>query len=322
MKRKIGNILAALKLKQLALKPYFFFGNAGSALKAGVRRVIVPGLIRRRQKDGILAIDICNIHGLGAKLEWALEIMAYCEEMKLRPRFRFSYPGSEDYFADYFYIPNAREDERGIKFTRIKEMSELGLAKDYDKLLSIGYANQLIVKYLGIKEFILAEVDGFCRDHFGDKKILGIHYRSTDKAGEAPTVPYEKVKMNMEHYIDRYPETAAAFISTDDKNFSTFIQSRFQTCPLIFREDYFRSSDHSSVHHNQKLDKYEVNRDALINCLLLSRCHALIKTSSFLSDWSKLFNPSLPVVVLNKPYDQTLWFPASQIMKELLYSPV
>lgn len=248
--------------------------------------------------------------------------MAYCEEMNLRPRFRFSYPDSGDYFADYFDIRNAHEDERPAKFTRIREMAELGLGKDYDKTLNIGHANRLIGKYLKIKDFIVSEVDGFCKDHFGDNEVLGIHYRSTDKAGEAPSVPYEKVIANIEYYIDRYPATRAVFISTDDKNFSNFIQSRFDARPLIFREDYFRSSDNSSVHHNKKLDKYEVNRDALINCLLLSRCNALIKTSSFLSDWSKLFNPSLPVVLLNRPYDQTLWFPASQIVKELLYTPV
>jgi hypothetical protein len=322
LKKIIGKVLETLKLKQLILKPYFFIGNTGRSIRSGFRNQTIPGLIRKRQRSGFLAIDICTIHGLGSKLEWSLEIMAYCEEMNLAPRFRFSYPDSEDYFSDYFYIKGAEEDREEIKFTKIGTTTELGFGKDYGKLLTIDHADKLIRKYLGIKEFVIREVDDFCQSRFGEKKVLGLHYRSTDKIGEAPAVPYAMVKRNMVHYIENYPSTGAVFISTDDDHFKEYINREFSERPLIFREDYFRSDNDSSIHHNKKLDKFEVNKDALINCLLLSRCHALIKSSSFLSDWSKLFNPGMPVILLNQPYDHALWFPASQISREVLYQPV
>jgi hypothetical protein len=330
MTKIISKTLETVKLKRLALKLYFSVTNSARSLRSGARSLIVPRLIRKRQKDGILAIDICNIHGLGSKLEWSLEIMAYCEEKNLAPRIRFSYPDSTDYFSDYFFIKGSDEDNRGnssrdnrkIRFTKITTTTELGFGKDYGKTLTIDWANRLIGRYLGIKEFITREVDDFCSNRFQDKKVLGVHYRSTDKVGEAPAVPYEMVQRNIEHYIDKYPDTGAVFISTDNDHFREYIGKTFTKRPLIFREDYFRSDNAASVHHNKKLDKFEVNKDALINCLLMSRCHALLKTSSFLSDLSKLFNPRMPVVLLNQPYEHALWFPANQISKETLYPPV
>jgi hypothetical protein len=51
-----------------------------------------------------------------------------------------------------------------------------------------------------------------------------------------------------------------------------------------------------------------------VNSLLLSRCHVLMRTASFLSAWSSIFNPALPVVMLNRPIDGKLWFPDREIL--------
>jgi hypothetical protein len=63
-------------------------------------------------------------------------------------------------------------------------------------------------------------------------------------------------------------------------------------------------------------------RDAIVNCLILSRCEALLKTASILSAWSKLFNPRLPVVMLNRPPDEHLWFPERVLVGENLFEPL
>jgi hypothetical protein len=54
---------------------------------------------------------------------------------------------------------------------------------------------------------------------------------------------------------------------------------------------------------------YRKGEEALINCLLLSRCSALIRTTSFLSAWASIFNPALPIVLLNAPYAKSPWYP-------------
>ena len=42
---------------------------------------ITESSMRRR----CIAVDIKSHHGIGAKLEWVLEILAFCEENKLTP---------------------------------------------------------------------------------------------------------------------------------------------------------------------------------------------------------------------------------------------
>lgn len=49
-------------------------------------------------------------------------------------------------------------------------------------------------------------------------------------------------------------------------------------------------------------DNYKKGEDVVIDCLLLSRCHRLIRTSSSLSLCSSYFNPDIPVEVLNLHY--------------------
>jgi hypothetical protein len=58
---------------------------------------------------------------------------------------------------------------------------------------------------------------------------------------------------------------------------------------------------------------YKKGEGALIDCLLLSRCNTLIRTTSFLSAWASIFNPKLPIVLVNRPYPNKFWFPESAL---------
>ncbi len=72
MKRKILRILEALKLKRLSLRISFLVKNLNKKIVKGTRSILIPLIINKRQKGGILAVDLCNRQGLGAKLEWSL----------------------------------------------------------------------------------------------------------------------------------------------------------------------------------------------------------------------------------------------------------
>jgi hypothetical protein len=55
-----------------------------------------------------------------------------------------------------------------------------------------------------------------------------------------------------------------------------------------------------------------IGREALVTCLLLSRCGFLIKTPSYLSGWAKIFNPLLPVWLISPLLSRGL-FPDRQL---------
>ena len=85
---------------------------------------------------------------------------------------------------------------------------------------------------------------------------------------------------------------------------------------IFWHEDTVRSVDGGAIHSRPEMgDNYIKGKEALINCLLLSRCNVLIRTASFLSAWSSFFNPKFPVIMLNTPYEHKLWFPDREIIK-------
>ncbi len=323
MARIAGQLFKAIGLKQPALKVYFFVHRSLHKTKFAFRKMLLPRLVDYRKRKGILAVDIRNDYGIGAKICWCLEIFKYCEEKELTPLIRFSYTDDhEDYFSNFFLLNIPGSANKKIKFTPFHFLDELGFPENYFGKLSLDEGTRLLNKYIQVNEKITSEAKDFYNVHFAGKKIIGVHYRGTDKTGEAPEVPYEKVLRNIEATKKVIGEADAVFLSTDDQHFAEYLILNMQQLPVIMRNDYKRSSDKQAVHINKSLNKYEVNRDAVVNMLLLSRCDFLIKSSSFLSDISKLMNPQLPVVMLNKPYSRALWFPAKEILKEMAFEPV
>jgi hypothetical protein len=294
-----------------------------SSINSKVKRFLISRSAKYNSRYGVFAVEIKSSVGLGAKLEWCLEILAYCDENGLVPQFKFSYPNSgksEDYFGKFFKLKEIINENKPVRFTTISSIIELNLGKDYDTILNVELAIYLINKYLAVKQDILSEVESFCHQHFANRRVLGVHYRGTDKTKESPVVPYDTVKRNIEHYLKLRPETDSVFIASDDINFIENMESASVGRSIIYRNDSLRSRDGNSLHESADTNKYEVNRDAIVNCLLLSRCDALLKTASILSGWSKLFNPKLPVVVLNQPYEQ--WFPERDLIGKNLFNPL
>ena len=278
------------------------------------QKMINRRAFRSNVSNGVMAVEIKNTIGIGARLSWVLEILAFCDEHNLRPAFRFTYPGSDiDYFKPFFRIDDSCSCTLdSIPFVKIYTIGELDLGKNYDDVLTVESASYLIKKYLVIQDDILQEVDAFCTAHGFDSKIVGVHYRGTDKSAEAPPVSYDNVEQNIQCFIRKFPETTGVFVSSDDDHFVKYIKESSVGHLVVSRDDFFRATDNVAIHFSGQ-DKYDINRDAIVNCLLLSRCHALIKTASILSAWSVLFNPDMQVVMLNRPFDN--YFPERDLMK-------
>jgi hypothetical protein len=261
----------------------------------------------------------------------------HCETYNLTPYIQLT--GSnyrspqlgKDYFAYFFEnIKLSEEDKlkiknKKIRISKISDISQLGLPENYDLKLTIPNAAGLVAKYIGIKEDVIDEVNSFCTAYFGNN-VLGLHYRGTDKKGEAPRVDWEKVTRNVQHYLKNSSLTDCVFISSDEIDFIHHIEKRlnqeFPRVSVIYRNDRYRSHDGRSLHLRFGGDNYHKGRDALVNCLLLSRCDVLMKTASILSAWSKLFNLELPVIMLNEPKEKHLWFPEREIVKQTLYDAI
>jgi hypothetical protein len=283
--------------------------------------------LQQRNNHGIYAVNINAKVGFFAQLNWCLYIFYHCERFNLLPYVILSSPfytisGGDNWLEYYFYNLKLTETDKkkiengSVKISSISDFEQLGLRSDFCAQMSIEYASRLFEKNLRIKSEIQDYVGSFVDKFFGKKAVLGIHYRGTDKQSEAKRVPWEFCSRTISNYLDSNPQIEALFISSDEVAFIEWIETEFKQIEVISHGDTERSRNGNAVHTQPTLgDNYTKGKEALVNCLLLSKCNALIRTASFLSAWSSIFNPYLPVVMLNRPYTDKLWFPDAVIIK-------
>ena len=159
---------------------------------------------------------------------------------------------------------------------------------------------ELIQKYIRLKPHMQKKIDTYYTHHFAGCYVIGVHYRGTDKVSEASHVSYHEAYKYIQCAVHTLSDkkNIRVFIATDDANFFQFIKKTFPG--KAFGMNAIRSYDDKTVHHNTKGQRYKRGEDAIIDCILLSKCQLLIKTASNLSDCSMGFNPDIPVIHLNR----------------------
>ncbi len=285
---------------------------------------------RLRRGSNILAVEIHADVGFFAQLNWCLYMLAYCGERGLTPRIRLTgaayanIPG-QDWFHDYFveaedYVDGTNSPEpmnKGcIISLSIGHINETRFASRYEPSMTIEHAHQLFTSSFQIKSNVEEYVNDFVTREFVPHNTIGLHFRGTDKKVEAESVDWSRCVQSVRKYASEHPETKKVFVSSDDALFLEWFSLQIEgDLTVVSHPDVERSRDGKPVHGNAAGSGYTKGFEALVNCLLLSRCNALIRTASFLSGWSSVFNPNIPVTLLNEPFEQTRWFPDRELIR-------
>ena len=168
-------------------------------------------------------------------------------------------------------------------------MDELGRDRAFD----------LIQKYIKVRKPILDKVDSFVQENFTSNHIIGVHYRGTDKKKETYLFPYKEIVARVNDYISEHVLTDyKIFVASDEQPFVDYMEQSFPGSVLTY--DIQRSNDSLPLHEKKFRNQYSCGESAIIDCLLLSRGDVLIRTSSNLSLWSSFFNPTIPVILIEK----------------------
>ena len=167
--------------------------------------------------------------------------------------------------------------------------SEFGMSRER--------GNELIRKYIFLKPHIQSRINNFYETHFQENYVIGVHYRGTDKCLDADIVFYKDVYERLQVVIKGH-HNYKIFIATDDYHFLVYMNAHFPE--RIISIDAIRSDEGAAVHFIEKGYNYKKGEDAIVDCVLLSKCGILLKTSSNLSNCSIKFNPNIPVINLNK----------------------
>lgn len=206
-------------------------------------------------------------------------------------------PNSWNYYFEPLELGSSKgaaiDYSAAIETGRVAYLAEIGLSRER--------IAELVQKYIHIKPDIQKEVDLFVAENFNDKFVIGVHYRGTDKICEAAAIAHEKVSSIINGYIhDNQIKDYRIFVATDEE---AFLAHMTQTFPdKILSQNCLRSSDNNPIHYfNPKKDSpYKLGKEALIDCLLLSKCNHLYRTQSCLSLVSTFFNPKLSETLLNE----------------------
>lgn len=164
-------------------------------------------------------------------------------------------------------------------------------------------AFELIKRYVHIKPHILKKVDDFVAAYFNKYFVIGVHHRGTDKVLEMPLVSFEKTCAHLDGVISELSKSKQLslriYVATDDANFLTYMLDRYPS--QIVYSDFVRSDDGKPLHYgndNRYQSNYQKGEEALIDCLLLSKCNYLIRPWSSLSIIADHFNPNMPLITI------------------------
>lgn len=323
----LDGTMPSLALKVRRSNAYGYLTPRYHNLKAqanGWRRVLCH--LQQRQNGNVYAIDVQTEAGFFGVLTHFIHFLAHCAATERKPHIRLTgsyYRSSErhpDWFTNYFYwkdvLSAAEKDrvERGeIVFTPVSGAKDLGLMSRYR--IKLRDAHGLFNRYVGLRREIVLEVDARAERMFAGVPVLGLHYRGTDKWMEAPRASFEDVRGKVVRFLRRAPSVEKLFLASDEADFIAFMRAQDFGVPVVWSDDHEVADGLRPVFVTAG-DRYRRGREALVTSLLLARCNYCIKTSSYLSAWSKVFNPELPVALLNQPFEWTDDFGDREIRKK------
>ena len=195
-------------------------------------------------------------------------------------------------YWQYYMMPLVVGKRTGSKVIRTVKEEQCKFAAKALFHMPIKRANELIKKYIHFKPFIHEKVNNLVENNFKGNFVLGVHYRGTNKFLEAPLVTYEHMQQEVQKIIQDIKDVSVKiFVASDEQRFIDFMVEKFGD--LIVKIEANRSTD-GTPHYMEPKNQYNNGEEALIDCLLLSRCNFLLRTASNVSYFSILFNPKIP----------------------------
>lgn len=266
----------------------------------------------------IVRFKISQAKGYFALLTDCVLLSKAASAKGLEPYFFFSAPmhlhrGLSRNFFDYYFEQNnlSRREVgesycsvlRGEGFIEIRDRPDINAYWCGDEsnelsntMNSIREGAELFHRNIQVKRSIVAIADRFWSRHVSGRRVLGVHYRGTDKfRTEAAPVDFEAIGSVVR---DRFGQGyEGIFLATDDLAFFRFLDDSDLHPHLVYV--------HSPRGHDPQFlsgdDNFRKGAMAVLDSLLLSKCDLLVKTPSLLSAWSKVFRPDLELVLVGRP---------------------
>jgi len=275
---------------------------------------------RQRLNGDYFVIEIRANSGFFSVMQIVLCTLLFCEDKHRTPVISArggnygDAQGKIDWLAECFEniaAPPVPPAGRVLRTSFVRDLGDLGFRR-YERDLSVERASAVFLSHYRPTASIRAEVDDVCARLGIGASTLGVHYRGTDKHFEAHTIGFDELCRQVERTLEQAPHLTNLFVASDMAEFLDFFVNWGFAVPVSVAPATLLASGERPVHYSG-YPGLAIGREALVTSLLLSRCGYLLKTPSYLSGWSKVFNPSLPVRLAVPPLDNASWFPDNRI---------
>jgi hypothetical protein len=257
-------------------------------------------------------IDVSSKMGFGATLSNAVVLLDHFEMLSGFRGVRSSNPLYSDprvpgdLMELYFdrLTPKPGEACTVVKFRNPYDISVQPLGRG----LTIERAHELFNLHFRIKAEFREQARTFHSEKLGN--AIGVHFRGSDKRFEALRVNWDAITKVVDECLDSSMQDRV-FVATDELEFMNHMRNRYGS--RISALDCQHLSHGGIGAHFVGGSGFEKGREALLTILLLSMCKLCIRGPSHLSAWAKILNPTLPILMIGRPFE--IEFPERAIVE-------
>jgi hypothetical protein len=267
------------------------------------------------------AVDISGRKGLGALLSEAVLLCHSAETRGLIPRIVSSNPlyasrKGQDFLADYFDGAPGKSGALPrrlfpMRFRTLWSLYPLGITQR----LPLDEAARVFGRHFQPRPLVSDAVSAVLDSVPGRRFDVSVHYRGTDKFLEAPAAGFERYADALHRHREGGGALRRVFLATDDATFDQWIRARFPDVPF---SSYTLGEplDASRGRHFSDMKPQDKALEAIVNVFLLAAAPVCIRGASYLSAMSRLANPQLQTVTLNRDRWGSTAYPESEILAE------
>lgn len=268
----------------------------------------------------------CDEHALteglfGMIILYIMEVLPFLDKIIHRPIFEIKsirYGNAPDYLVipgvlEQIYETHDEKDEIediDLRYLRSQKGALYVLGDNFE------YAHEMFFRYFRIPQDILDDVENYVNFD----TTLGVHYRGTDKNDDkvqTNAVSAEYMCSIIADVLKRNRHIKHIYLATDQNDFYDYLVS--------YIKDVINITDVSIINNGkttfwQTIDVFNNNkkaRDAMKDCIMLSRCKMVIKCQSALSAFAKVLNPDLEIyrISASKKFADIPYWPDAYIPK-------
>jgi hypothetical protein len=259
----------------------------------------------------IIQSDFLTEGLFGQVFVWMLETLPYVRSEGWKPQWRIRTKNYGE-LPDFNVFPGVIQtaytpetDGEQVSFEELQRRRKFNFRHGFRQ------ASECWNSYFRFTDDVYERLDRFWQANFAGEVVLGVHYRGTDKNVDPwqtnPVSRYQFLCV-VEDFLRSHPDVSAIFVASDDAH---FVEAISRLSRVRFHEQPRSTDGRPTWNAHDSTQNQAAAKDAILDCLTLSRCRYALKCMSQLSAFSKVVNADLEIYRVSA--FKLGWFPEAYI---------